>query len=96
MDDIKSIRILSHGRITDLKKGFKLQDGSSFSVFVRQKKINTMDTNVLMACKLLGDKGASPLPVPIGDWSPAMIVEISPDAISLDEYEVYWGSGNVF
>lgn len=55
-----------------------------------------MDSNVLLTCKLIGDKGASPLPVPIGDWSPAMITEISPGAISLDEYEVYWGSGKVF
>lgn len=96
MDEVKSIRILSHGKVEDLKKGFKLEDGSSFSVYVRQKKINTMDSNVLLTCKLIGDKGASPLPVPIGDWSPAMITEISPGAISLDEYEVYWGSGKVF
>ena len=39
MDEVKSIRILSHGKVEDLKKGFKFEDGSSFSVFVRQKKI---------------------------------------------------------
>ena len=96
MDEVKSIRILSHGKVEDLKKGFKLEDGRGFHEFLRQQKIHRMDSNVLLTCKLIGDKGASPLPVPIGDWSPAMITEISPGAISLDEYEVYWGSGKVF
>lgn len=52
-----------------------------------------MDHDTVVNCKCLCDKEASYLPVPIGDWTPAAIVEISPNAISLSDYDVYWGAG---
>lgn len=87
--EMYSLRVLSHGQITDLSQGFDL-GGKPFSVFVRPKKV-TMEANVLLNCKCICDKEASDLPVPIGDWTPAAIASISPNAISLSEYDVYWG-----
>lgn len=86
-----SLRILSKGQISDLTKGFNL-GGVPFSVFVRPKK-PTMETNVLLGCKLICDNGVSNFPVPIGDWTPGAITDIAPAAIDLSEYEVYWGAG---
>lgn len=86
-----SLRILSKGKVGDLSNGFNL-GGVPFSVFVRPKKA-VMETNVVLPCKLICDKQAGDFPVPLGDWTPGEIVEISPDAISLTDYDVYWGAG---
>lgn len=95
MNVAKTLRILSHGKITDLSNGFSLPGKAPFSIFVREKGIATMSTNVLMDCKCICDQSASALPVPIGDWTPAEITEISPAAISLDTYDIFWGSGEI-
>lgn len=84
-------RILSHGQITDLSRGFNL-GGIPFSVYVRAKNAS-MESDTLIKCKLICDKEPGNLPVPISDWTPAMIVSITPDAISLDNYDVFWGAG---
>lgn len=86
-----SLRILSKGKITDLSSGFSL-DGVPFSVFVRPKDA-TMEANTLVRCQLICDKTDGDFPVPIGDWTPGAIVKISPNGISLDDYDVYWGAG---
>lgn len=91
MEAMQELRILSKGRITDLSKGFSL-GGSSFSIFVRPKSV-TMETNVLVKCQLICDKSESDFPVPIGDWTPGAIVKISPNGISLDDYDIFWGAG---
>lgn len=52
-----------------------------------------MEQNTVIQCKLICDKESGSFPVPVGDWTPAAIAEISPDAISLDEYDVSWGAG---
>ncbi len=49
-----SLRIQSKGKIENLDNGFNLS-GTPFSVFVRPKE-NTMETNVLIRCKLICDK----------------------------------------
>lgn len=67
-----SLRILSKGRVSDLSKGFTL-GGVPFSVFVRPKKAS-METNILMPCKLICDKESGAFPVPLGDWTPGAIV----------------------
>lgn len=86
-----SLRILSKGKITDLSKAFSL-GGMPFSVFVKPKKAS-METCTLLHCKLICDKQAGELPVPIGDWTPGAISSISPNGIDLSEYDVYWGAG---
>lgn len=86
-----SLRILSKGQITDLSQGFNL-GGVPFSVFVRPKEVS-MEANTLVKCQLICDKTESDFPVPIGDWTPGAIVKISPNGISLDDYDVYWGAG---
>lgn len=86
-----SLRILSKGKIENLSGGFSL-NGVPFSIYVRPKKV-TMEHDTLVNCRLLCDKEVSEFPVPINDWTPAMIAEISPDAISLSDFDVYWGAG---
>ena len=88
---MEDVRLIAKGTITDLSKGFSLKGGVPFSVYVRSKE-NTMLSDTLLECRLIGDREVVALPVPIGDWSPAMIAYISPNAIDLQKYEVYWGA----
>lgn len=88
---MEDVRLIAKGTITDLSKGFSLKGGVPFSVYVRSKE-NTMLSDTLLECRLIGDREVGALPVPIGDWSPAMIAYISPNAINLQKYEVYWGA----
>ena len=90
-DSLYSSRILSHGKITDLTGGFSLPDNLPFSVYVR-KKANTLDTDVIMKCRCILDSEESDLPVPLNDWTPAEIVKISANALSIADYDIYWGS----
>lgn len=87
---MEDVRIIAKGRIADLSKGFSL-GGVPFSVYVRSKE-NTMLSDTLLECRLIGDKAVGALPVQIGDRTPAMIAYISPNAIDLQKYEVYWGA----
>lgn len=87
-----SLRILSKGQITDLSDGFSL-GGVPFSVFVRPKSLPSMETSVVIGCRLICDRSEGGFPVPLGDWTPGVIAAISPDAIDLAEYDVFWGAG---
>lgn len=92
MDDtMYCLRIQSKGKITDLSKGFSL-GGKPFSIYVRPKTA-TMETDVVVECKLICDSGAGNFPVPLKDWTSGSIVEISPSAIDLAQYDIYWGAG---
>lgn len=93
MNEMQSLRILSHGRIDDLSAGFKLRHSIPFSVYVRPKEM-TLDHDMVIQAKCICDENVSALPVALNDWTPAAIVEIAPNAIDLSEYEVYWGAGN--
>lgn len=88
---MEDVRLIAKGTITDLSKGFSLKGGVPFSVYVRSKE-NTMLSDTLLECRLIGDREVGALPVPIGDWTPAMIAYISPNAIDLGKFEVYWGA----
>lgn len=92
-NNMTSLRILSHGQITDLSEGFKLEHDAPFSIFVIHK-VPTLVQYTTVKCRCLSDRGkATALPVILGDWSPAMVTYISPKAIDLNQYDVYWGSG---
>lgn len=86
-------RILTHGKIETLKEGFRLPHNSIFSVYVRPKE-GIVETDLLVNCRCICDDKPSDLPVPLNEWTPAAIVEITPNAIELDMYDVYWGAGN--
>lgn len=88
---MEDVRLIAKGSITDLSKGFSLKGGVPFSVYIRSKE-NTMLSDTLLDCALIGDAEVGALPVPIGDWSPAMIAYISPNAIDLGKFEIYWGA----
>ena len=92
MQDFQYTRILSHGQITDLSEGYKAD--YPFSVYLRPKEGVEYQDDVLVRCRCMCDKELSDLPVAVGDWTTAAIVELAPDAIPLDEYDVYWGAGN--
>lgn len=85
-----SLRILSKGQVKDISKGFSLN--VPFSVFVKPKKVS-METGIIIDCKLICDKEPGAFPVPVNDWTPGAITEISPNGIDLTEYDVYWGAG---
>lgn len=91
MSNMQDLRVLSHGKITDLSNGFKRD--YSFSVYVRPKE-DTLANDVLLNCRCTCDDEVSALPVPLYNWTPAAIMEIAPDAISLEDYDVFWGAGN--
>lgn len=86
MDDV---RILAKGRITDLSKGFKI--GVPFSVYLRSKS-GVVENDTLVRCRLICDQKIGDFPVPIGDWTPGKIVELPPNAIDTDKYEIFWGA----
>lgn len=93
MNEMQTLRVLSHGKVTDLSSGFKLANKVPFSVYVRPKE-TTVQSDVTITAKCICDENASELPVPLCDWTPAAIVELAPNAISLADYDVYWGAGN--
>ena len=92
MQDFQYTRILSHGQITDLSQGYKAD--YPFSIYLRPKEGVEYQDDVLVRCRCMCDREMSDLPVAVGDWTTAAIVELAPDAIPLDEYDVYWGAGN--
>lgn len=52
-------------------------------------------SDTLLNCKLICDNSFSNIPVPVGDWTPAAIVAIAPNAIDLQKCEIYWGAGEI-
>ena len=93
MNEMQSLRVLSHGKVTDLTSGFKLPSKAPFSVYVRPKT-TAMAADIVISAKCICDTEVSELPVPLNDWTPAAIVELAPNTISLVDYDVYWGAGN--
>lgn len=88
MDDV---RILAKGRIDDLSKGFLLRDSLPFSIYLRSKT-GVVENDTIVQCRLICDKEVGDFPVPIGDWTPGKIVELPPNAIDTDKYEIFWGA----
>ena len=78
MQDFQYTRVLSHGQITDLSGGYRAD--YPFSIYLRPKEGVEYTDDVLVRCRCMCDKEMSDL--------------LAPDAIPLDEYDVYWGAGN--
>lgn len=93
MEEMQVLRVLSHGKIEDLSYGFSLNNSIPFTVYVRPKN-DTLERDLVVQAKCACDSDVSALPVPLNDWSPAAIVKLAPNAISLTDYDVYWGAGN--
>ena len=85
-------RILSHGKITDQSKGFKLPNEALFSIYVRPK-FGTSTVDTVLSVKCYQDEQFSEAPFAFNDWSPLSIKEIAPDKTLLASNDVYWGSG---
>lgn len=85
-------RIVSHGQVSDLSRGFKLPDGVPFTVYIRPRfSVSTPDT--VLSVKLYQEDGFEPAPVAFNDWSPLVISEIAPDTELLKTNDLFWGSG---
>lgn len=91
-NNVGHFRILTHGLIESLNKGFKFKNGKTFCIFLAPKS-ESADKFVLVNCRLLGDMEPSVVPVNVGMWSPLAIVELEPDSKLLNNYTVYWGGG---
>lgn len=85
-------RILAKGIITDLSQGFNL-GGTPFSLYLRSKA-REVENDTIIRCKLICDKTAGAFPVPVGDWTPALISAIPPNGIDTAKYEIYWGASS--
>ena len=92
MADFQYTRVLSHGRIESLARGYKTE--YPFSIYIRPKEGVEYPDDMLVRCRCMCDKEMSDLPIAVGDWTTAAIMELAPDAIPLDKYDVYWGAGN--
>lgn len=85
-------RIVSHGQIGDLSRGFSLPNGEPFTVYVRPKfSVSTLDT--VLGVRLYQEESFAPAPVVFNDWSPLLISELAPDNEITKTNDVYWGSG---
>lgn len=86
-------RIVSHGKVTDLSKGFKLPSETPFSVYIRPKDENT-DIDTILNVKCYQDEKFTDAPIAFHEWSPLAITEIAPNAELLNSCDVYWGCGS--
>lgn len=87
-------RIVSHGQVTDLSKGFKLKSGNPFSVYIRPRSaVVSFDTVINVKC--YQDDAFHAAPFTFYDWSPLSILEIEANEELLNDFEIFWGSGNV-
>lgn len=86
-------RLCAKGQITDLTNGFRLPNGTPFSIYLRSKT-GVVENDTLVQCRLICDKKAGDFPVPVGDWTPGKIVELPPNAIDTAKYEIYWGASD--
>lgn len=87
MNDLK---ILSHGKVTDLSNGFSL-GGKPFTICLIPKTA-TMELTTTVSCRLLCDSQCSELPVVLNDWAPVYIHTLAQNAIDLTAFDVYWGA----
>ena len=92
-------RLCAKGQITDLQKGFRLPNGTPFSIFLRPISGNgesetAVASDTVIQCKLICDVSIGPFPVHVGDWTPGKIAYLPPYAIDTDKYEIYWGASD--
>lgn len=82
---------MAKGVVPDLAdKGFSL-GGTPFSIFMRRKG-GTVESDTTIGCRLICDTDFGELPVVVGDWTPALIAELAPNAFNAEHYEAYWGA----
>lgn len=88
-ESMKSGRIACHGKITSLANGFKLKNGSPFSLFIIATDGSTDPVKV--SAKLAYDAAAAECPFSVNGWTETLVMELPANAINLTNYSVYWG-----
>ena len=86
--EMDGLRMVKHAKITSLDKGFSLEDNTPFSIML-VRKASSVDV-ALVPCKLLLDKHSSVCPFKVGQWSDALILQLSTNPSLLKEYDVYY------
>lgn len=92
-DFINGGRIVAHGKVKSLAKGFSLPGDVPFSVFVRPKAA-TEKIDMIMNVRCSQESVFSDAPFVLNDWSPLSIEAIGADSSILEHFDVYWGSGS--
>ena len=88
-------RIVLHGKKESLESGFRLPNGTPFSIYIRPKNSeNTSSLDIVLNVKCYQDDEFSDAPVAFNDWSPMAITEIAPNNDILETCDLYWGSGS--
>ena len=87
------MRALSHGKITDISNDFSIKDNMPFSVYLRPKTAGSLVHDAILKCKLVNGAEVSDFPVPVNDWTPGAIIQLPANAISLNDYDMYWCAG---
>jgi hypothetical protein len=93
-EQMRSSRILSHGKIASLESAFSLHGEIPFSLFIVPTDDPTETAPVLIDCKLYQDDDSSDCPFALNCWNEAAVVEIADSAIDLTKYDLYWGAGD--
>jgi hypothetical protein len=86
----KSTRILAHTKIDKIP--FKFESGQHFTLYARPLDDGDDHIDVIIECKLHQDKESSEFPIPLFNWTPAMITEVT--YADLSNYEFYVGLQN--
>ena len=100
-ETMRTGRIIWHTQITDLTNGFKLANEVPFSILMVPKAnvtegVISAPTNlgIYVNMKMYQDDDFSNWPVYFNNETIAAIREIAPDAINLETYDVFLGSGS--
>jgi len=96
-DIMRAGRVLSHGKIENLDRDFSLPNDVPFSIFICPKEVESVYAGTLkvLKCKLYHDQTATECPFIVGAWNEPAIVTLSANAPLLNDYDVYWGAGNI-
>ncbi len=89
-------RISAHGKITSLAADFKLKNNVPFSIFIVPKDVDAeLKLAETISVMLYQEDTHSDCPFTIGAWNEPSIVSIEANATLLDDYDVYWGAGQI-
>lgn len=98
--EIEAGRVSSHGKLASLAAGFKLSNGSPFSVVIVPKAnitarvVSQPDAaGLLVDCKMYQDDVSSDYFIPFLVETSAAILELAIAAIDLATYDVFWAAG---
>jgi hypothetical protein len=101
--EVSAGRITAHGKLTSIDEGFYITNNAPFSILVvpvsstTGRLISTPENlGILVNCNLVHSSDESSLSVIFNQWTEGLIEYIHIDAIDLEVYDVYWGTGDTY